>query len=392
MRFLKLKAEQIVSLLAEVQQKVPLAVLTEKYGVSSTTIWKWGRYRGLDSKWLVRVRTLELHVQQLARSVTASQAQVSAAARVIRQLEPSAKRRSLFAAAIQANSGLCRIRSNAAVGLSLSTRPNPQIKKRDDALVIEMRRFVSNNPGMGFSSMFQVLLQDKSCTRNHALELYERAGLGLTGRIKKVAAPALVRKHHVITGKRDAVWAIDFMSHRLARGAKFYVLNCLDEFTRECVFSVAVRKYGAAPTINALKATLNSGRKPRVVRSDNGGEFTSDIIDTWFHRQRIARVLNRPGHPEENVIVERFNGTMRREVLNWYTFKRFEEVQPFLDDFRARYNIGRPHISLGGLSPLQFAYLAQSRPKLAVAAQTPGTQLPVAKRQRLAALAQNVVF
>jgi LPS sulfotransferase NodH len=83
---------------------------------------------------------------------------------------------------------------------------------------------------------------------------------------------------------------------------------------------------------------------------------------------------------------------MRREVLNWYTFKRFEDVQPLLDDFRARYNIGRPHTSLGGLSPLQFAYLAKSRSKVAVAAQTPGTQLPVAQRQRLAKLAQNVIF
>jgi putative transposase len=392
MRFLKLKAEQIVSLLAEVEQKVPLAVLTEKYGVSSTTIWKWGRYRGLDSKWLCRVRTLELRAQQLARSVAASQAQVSAAARVIRQLEPSPKRRSLFAAAVQADSGLCRVRANAAMGLSLCTRPTPQIKIRDDALVNEMRRFVSGNPGMGFSSMFQVLLQDKGCTRNHARELYVRAGLGLTGRAKKVAAPARLRKHHAITGKRDALWAVDFMSHRLARGAKFYVLNCLDEFTRECVFSIAVRRYGAAPVINAFKSTLSCGRKPQAVRSDNGGEFTSDLIEAWFHRQRIARVLNRPGHPEENVIVERFNGTMRREVLNWYTFKRFEEVQPLLDDFRARYHIGRPHTSLGGLSPLQFAYLAKSRPKVAVAAQTPGTQLPVAQRQRLAKLAQNVIF
>jgi hypothetical protein len=41
-RFLKLKADQIVSLLAEVDQKVPLAVLTKKYTVSSTSIWKWG--------------------------------------------------------------------------------------------------------------------------------------------------------------------------------------------------------------------------------------------------------------------------------------------------------------------------------------------------------------
>src|SRR4051794_33018793 len=64
MRFFKLNAEQVVSLLAEVQQKVPLAVLTRKYGISATSIWNWRLYRGLDAKWLVRVRTLELRVQQ----------------------------------------------------------------------------------------------------------------------------------------------------------------------------------------------------------------------------------------------------------------------------------------------------------------------------------------
>ena len=36
-------------LASEVDQNVPLAVLTEKYGASSTSIWKWGRYRGLDA-------------------------------------------------------------------------------------------------------------------------------------------------------------------------------------------------------------------------------------------------------------------------------------------------------------------------------------------------------
>jgi putative transposase len=278
------------------------------------------------------------------------------------------------------------------MGLSLATRPNAKIKNRDDALVKEMRCFVASNPGMGFSNIFQVLLQDRGCTRNHARELYETAKLHLKLRTKRPLIPARVRKHHLITGKRDAMWAIDFMTHKLSRGTTCYVLNCVDEFTRECVFSVAVRKYSATATINALQAVLERGRKPKAVRSDNGGEFTADVLATWFHRYHIARIFNRPGHPEENVIVERFNGTMRREVLNWYMFRRFEDVQPLLDDYRARYNIGRPHTSLGGLSPLQFAYLARTRQKLAVATQTPGIKIPVAKRRMLARLAQDIMF
>jgi putative transposase len=366
--------------------------LTKKYGVSSTSIWKWGRYRGLDAAWLVRFRTLELRLQQATRDAKKSQMQMRAAARVIRQLEPSPKRRSLFAAATQVESGLPRTRANAAMGLSLATRPNTKIKNRDDALVKEMRRFVMANPGVGFSNLFQVLLQDKGCTRNHARELYAAAKLHVKHRPKEAAKPGRVRKHHLITGKRDAMWAIDFMAHRLGLGAKFYVLNCVDEFTRECVFSVAVRRYNATATIMALEVALQSGRKPQAVRSDNGGEFTASTLQSWFHRHRIARIFNRPGHPEENVIVERFNGTLRREVLNWYTFQRFEDVQPLLDDYRARFNIGRPHTSLGGLSPLQFAYLARERPKLAIATQSPGTQVPVAKRRLLAALARDVAF
>lgn len=392
MRFLRLQADQIVSLLQEVDQKVPLALLAKKYGVSSTSIWKWGRYRGLDAGWLVRVRTLELRVQQLARNVVKSQAQVKAAARVIRQLEPSAKRRSLFAAATQVDSGICRTRANAAMGLSLATRPNAQTKNRDDALTKAMQRFVASNPGMGFSTMFHVLLQDSGCTRNHAKKLYDKANLRLKHRTKKASTPARVRRRHAITGKRDAMWAIDFMTHKLAGGSKFYVLNCVDEFTRECVFSVAVTKYGAAATIRALISALEAGRRPQGIRTDNGGEFTADALSAWLHRNRIARTFNRPGHPEENVIVERFNGTMRREVLNWYRFRRFQDVQPLLDDYRTRYNIGRPHVSLGGLSPLQFAYLASTRPKLAAEAQTPGTRLPAGKRRTLAKLAQNVIF
>lgn len=392
MRFLKLEAEQIVSLLEEVDRKVPRAILTKKYGVSKASIWNWRRYRGLSVAWLVRVRTLELRVQQLTRNLAKSQAQVKAAARVIRRLEPSAKRRSLFAAATQVDSGLCRTRANSAMGLSPVARLSKRIKSRDEALMKAMRRFVASNPGVGFSSMFQVLLQDRGCTRNHARELYDQAKMGIKQRPKKVPPPPRMRRRHAITGKRDAMWAIDFMTDKLAGGAKFYLLNCVDEFTRECVFSVAVRKYGAEPTIRALKSAIEAGRKPQGLRSDNGGEFTGDALAAWLHRNRIARTFIRPGHPEENVIVERFNGTMRREVLNWYTFQRFEDVQPLLDDYRARFNIGRPHVSLGGLSPLQFAYLATTRPKLAANAQTPGLRLPVDRQRTLAKLARDVAF
>jgi putative transposase len=62
-----------------------------------------------------------------------------------------------------------------------------------------------------------------------------------------------------------------------------------------------------------------------------------------------------PGAPSENPWIESFNGRMRDELLNITEFGSLTEAQVVIEDWRHEYNTWRPHSSLGGLTPAEYA-------------------------------------
>jgi transposase InsO family protein len=58
--------------------------------------------------------------------------------------------------------------------------------------------------------------------------------------------------------------------------------------------------------------------KPEFIRSDNGPEFVAAPLREWLARVGIKSIQIYPGSPWENGSNERFNGTLRNEVLRHY--------------------------------------------------------------------------
>jgi len=70
---------------------------------------------------------------------------------------------------------------------------------------------------------------------------------------------------------------------------------------------------------------------------------------------RVGQRLHRAGEPVGEPFIESFNGKLRDELLNVEAFETLLEAQVLAEDFRIGYNTYRPHSSLGGLTPFEFA-------------------------------------
>lgn len=53
--------------------------------------------------------------------------------------------------------------------------------------------------------------------------------------------------------------------------------------------------------------------------------------------------------------MESFNGRLRDECLNEHLFTNLKEARQIIEEWRIDYNTNRPHTSLNGLTPTEFA-------------------------------------
>lgn len=151
------------------------------------------------------------------------------------------------------------------------------------------------------------------------------------------------------------IWSYDFMGSRLRNGSGFRILNVVDEFTREGLASRVDRSIGTGDVQAELEQLFRERGKPEILRSDNGREFISSTLVDWLTEQGVTVAFIEKGSPQQNAFVERFNGTMRDEVLNGEVFETLLEARVVINDWRRRYNEERPHRGLGMLTPYAFA-------------------------------------
>ena len=136
------------------------------------------------------------------------------------------------------------------------------------------------------------------------------------------------------------------MHDKLCNGRSYKMLTVLDEYTRQAL-AVAVRtRMGADDVLEALYPLLLRHGTPEYIRSDNGPEFVAQAMQDWLARVGIKPIRIYPGSPWENGYNERFNGTLRREVLNAEWFTTTKQAQVVINQWLRQYNHIRPHQAL----------------------------------------------
>ena len=123
------------------------------------------------------------------------------------------------------------------------------------------------------------------------------------------------------------VWSYDFVSTTPADGLPLRILNVVDEYTRLALGSKVARWIGARDVAAFLEELFERHGRPAKLRSDNGREFVADSLAEFLAGRQIEQLFIEKASPQQNAFVERFNGTMRDEVLNGEHFHSVLEAK-----------------------------------------------------------------
>ena len=219
--------------------------------------------------------------------------------------------------------------------------------------------YIPANPGQGFFLLSLTFRNDvRPWGKTRLWRVYCELKLNLPRRGKR-RLPERVRDPLEVPLYPNHTWSADFMSDGLWSGRRFRTFNVIDDFNRESLRIEIDTSLPALRVIKALDELVELRGAPQRLRLDNGPELISQLLRQWAERNDVALVHIQPGKPTQNAYIERFNRSLRTEVLDRYVFTSLNEVRRMTEDWRHRYNHHRPHRSLGGLPPIQYA-MAQS--------------------------------
>jgi transposase InsO family protein len=157
-----------------------------------------------------------------------------------------------------------------------------------------------------------------------------------------------------------ALWQMDIVGGMfLAGGTEAKVVTGLDDHSRYCVIaSVVARATGRAVCL-AFASALQRFGVPNEVLTDNGKQFTDRfgkggevLFDRICRDNGITHRLTQPRSPTTTGKIERFHGTLRRELTDdAVPFENLAAAQAAVDAWVHEYNTRRPHQAIGMAVP-----------------------------------------
>ena len=97
------------------------------------------------------------------------------------------------------------------------------------------------------------------------------------------------------------------------------------------------------------------GGPPCRMRSDNGPEFSAQVVRSWLEEAGSGTLYVAPGSPWQNGYAESFHSKVRDEFLNREEFESEVQARALGSLWREEYNTERPHSSLNYKTPAEFS-------------------------------------
>jgi len=247
----------------------------------------------------------------------------------------------------------CRVVGQHRSTQRLAPRPRPA---EDDKVRRRLRQIARAHPRWGWKTAHVLLRREgHTINRKRTRRLWREEGLRRPApcRRKRTRPPGggpLLRAE-----RPNHVWALDFQFDETADRRRIKLLNIVDEHTREALAMRVGRNCTADDVVAVIDVLVAKRGAPQHLRMDNGPELIAWALRDWCRLRGTTTAYIEPGSPWENPFAESFNGRVRDELLNVEEFGSLIEAQVVIEAWRVEYNTYRPHSSLGGLTPDEYA-------------------------------------
>jgi transposase InsO family protein len=163
-------------------------------------------------------------------------------------------------------------------------------------------------------------------------------------------------------GRPMELWQLDVMGGvLLADGSELKAVTAIDDCSRFALGVGLVARATTRPVCAVFAGLLARHGIPEEVLTDNGkvftGRYASRPAEVLFGRicreNGITHRLTAPRSPTTTGKIERFHGTLRRELLDDAAFADLPAAQRRIDQWVEEYNTDRPHQSLGRCTPAE---------------------------------------
>jgi putative transposase len=247
----------------------------------------------------------------------------------------------------------CRVVGQYRSTQRLTPRPRPEAEEK---VRRRLRQIARKHPRWGWKTAHAILRREgHSINRKRTHRLWRDEGLR--------RPPACKRKRTRPPGggpllraeRPNHVWAIDFQFDETADRRRLKLTNIVDEHTREALAMDVGRHCTADDVVAIIERLVAERGAPTHLRMDNGPELIAWALRDWCRLRGTTTTYIEPGSPWENPFVESFNGRARDELLNIEEFGSLLEARVVIEAWRVEYNTYRPHSSLSGLTPAEYA-------------------------------------
>jgi len=231
---------------------------------------------------------------------------------------------------------------------------NPELSER-------IRQLIQEHPTFGYRRIWAILKNREGIAVNRkAVYRILKVKRWFVHHRTKTPKPR-VQGSRSVAEKINERWAIDITHIPCGKDGWGHLVALVDCHDRSCIGYEFALRGRAKEAERALEeaclnrfGTLRSAQYKPVIRSDNGLVFQSRRFREMCRDYGLPQEFVTPYTPEQNGMIERFFRSLKEECVWLRNFRSFEEARREISRWIHWYNEGRPHQSLGYLSPKQF--------------------------------------